>query len=114
MDQPVPRVSPSDLDRVIRRDYPVEVHADVAALPDTYGDSEAVRVKLAILKLAAGDVGKVRDYVAAASRDYRDVVAWAEYPKFMDVGWSDDLPAQKRDAIIASDWEQYDVWLKKL
>jgi hypothetical protein len=36
-------------------------------LLDSYGDSEGVRVKLAILKLAAGDVAKVRRYVRRGS-----------------------------------------------
>ena len=75
MEQPVPVISASDLARVLQRDFAVDVRADVAALLDSYGDSEAVRVKLAILKLAAGDVAMVRRYVTAASADYRDVLA---------------------------------------
>jgi hypothetical protein len=106
-------VSPSDLARVIRRDFPAEEQAGVTALLDTYKNNEAVRVKLAILKLAAGDVQKIRHYVAAASTDYRDVLAWAEYPEFMDRGLSPNLPPNTRDAIITGDWEQYETWLKR-
>jgi hypothetical protein len=113
MKQPVPQVSSSDLDRVVERDFPIEARAEISTLLDAYGDREAVRVKLAILKLAAGDVSKVRHYVGRAVQDYRDVLAWAEYPGYMDNGWSRGLPAEKRDAVIASDWEQYDAWLKR-
>jgi hypothetical protein len=113
MEQPVPNVSSSDLSRVVERDFPIEVRAEVASLLDAYRDNEAVRVKLAILKLADGDVSKVRHYVGAATQDYRDVLAWAEYPAFLHRGWSRDLPANKRDAVIAADWEQYEAWLKR-
>jgi hypothetical protein len=103
MDQPIPNVGSSDLARVLQRDFPLEVRAEIAELLDSYGDSEAIRVKLAILKLADGDVSKVRHYVSVATRDYRDVHAWAEYPEFMDKGWSNGLLAKTRDAIIAGD-----------
>jgi len=111
MDQPIPSVSSSDLARVVERDYPIDVRAEIAALLDAYGDADAVRVKLAILKLANGDASKVRHYVTAATQDYRDVLAWAEYPGLMDKGWP--LPAQTRDGVIAADWEQYEAWLKR-
>jgi hypothetical protein len=51
---------------------------------DGYGtepyERERERVQLAILSLSAGDEDKVREYVAVAKRDYRDVLLWAEYP----------------------------------
>jgi hypothetical protein len=51
---------------------------------DGYGvepyERERERVQLAILNLCAGDEDKVREYVAVAKRDYRDVLLWAEYP----------------------------------
>ena len=54
-------------------------------LLDTYGvesyERERERVQLAILKLSAGSEEKVREFVAVAKRDYRDVLFWAEYPE---------------------------------
>ena len=54
-------------------------------LLDSYGvqsyERERERVQLDILKLSAGSEEKVREYVAAAKRDYRDVLFWAEYPE---------------------------------
>ena len=38
-------------------------------------------MQLAILTLGAGSEAKVREYVAVAKRDYRDVLFWAEYPE---------------------------------
>ena len=33
------------------------------------------------MKLSAGSEEKVREYLAVAKRDYRDVLFWAEYPE---------------------------------
>jgi uncharacterized protein YciI len=56
----------------------------VAELLSTYGERpherEAERVCLAILQLSKGDAARVRELVAAAKRDYRDVIAWAQQP----------------------------------
>ena len=54
-------------------------------LLDTYGvesyERERERVQLAILKLGEGNEKKLREFVAVARRDYRDVLFWAEYPE---------------------------------
>ena len=59
--------------------------ARVLELLDTYGvesyERERERVQLAILKLSAGSEEKLREFVAVAKRDYRDVLFWAEYPE---------------------------------
>ncbi len=59
--------------------------ARVLELLDSYGvepyERERERVQVAILQLSAGSEAKVREYVAVAKRDYRDVLFWAEYPE---------------------------------
>src|SRR6266571_6625958 len=59
--------------------------ARVIELLDTYGaesyERERERVQLAILKLSEGDEEKLREFVAVAKRDYRDVLFWAENPE---------------------------------
>src|SRR5213078_4071273 len=59
-------------------------HARVFELLDTYGveshERERERVQLAILKLSEGNEEKLREFVAVAKRDYRDVLFWAENP----------------------------------
>ena len=59
--------------------------AGVLELLDSYGvepyERERERVQVAILKLSAGSEEKVREYLAVAKRDYRDVLFWAEYPE---------------------------------
>src|SRR6266581_3534628 len=58
--------------------------ARVLELLDTYGvepyERERERVQLAILKLSEGNEEKLREFVAVAKRDYRDVLFWAENP----------------------------------
>ena len=65
--------------------FPKESWARVLESLDAYGvesyERERERVQLAILKLSAGKEEKVREYVAVAKRDYRDVLFWAEYPE---------------------------------
>jgi hypothetical protein len=41
---------------------------------------EKLRVQLAILVLAEGDLAAVERLVADANTDYRDILFWAEYP----------------------------------
>ena len=54
-------------------------------LLETYGvesyERERERVQLAILKLSDGSEEKLRNLVAVAKRDYRDVLFWADNPK---------------------------------
>ena len=58
--------------------------ARVLELLDSYGvesyERERERVHLAILKLSGGSEEKLREFVAVAKRDYRDVLFWAENP----------------------------------
>ena len=65
--------------------FPRESWARVLELLDTYGvesyERERERVQLDILKLSAGSEEKLREFVAVAKRDYRDVLFWAEYPE---------------------------------
>ena len=43
-------------------------------------DGEEVRVRFAILRLVEGRFDQLRSLVDMAVRDYRDVLAYAEYP----------------------------------
>ena len=69
----------------IQATFPKERCPRVLELLDTYGvelyERERERVQLAILKLSDGNEEKVREFVAVAKRDYRDVLFWAEHPE---------------------------------
>jgi hypothetical protein len=70
---------------VVQKTFPESARARVIELLDTYGvessERERERVQLAILKLSEGNEEKLREFVALAKRDYRDVLFWAEYPE---------------------------------
>lgn len=70
---------------VVQKTFPDSAYARVLKLLDTYGvepyERDRERVQLAILKLSAGNEEKLREFVAVAKRDYRDVLFWAENPE---------------------------------
>src|SRR5437660_12559552 len=69
---------------VVQQTFPEGAHTRVLELLDGYGieshERERERVQLAILKLSEGNEEKLREFVAIAKRDYRDVLFWAENP----------------------------------
>src|SRR5205823_9568172 len=70
---------------VVQKTFPESAHTRVLELLDGYGvesyERERERVQLAILKLSGGNERKLREFVAVAKRDYRDVLFWAENPE---------------------------------
>ena len=69
----------------VQATFPKESWGRVLEMLDSYGvksfERERERVQLDILKLSVGSEEKVREHVAVAKRDYRDVLFWAEYPE---------------------------------
>lgn len=111
MNQPTPTVSRSDVERVVRREFPSEDFATVMALLDSYGtesyERERDRVQLAVLKLAEGSIDLLLREIQMAKSDYRDVLSPAEYPSYK-WGEKDETKLQK---IYQADWQQYSEWL---
>jgi hypothetical protein len=79
------------------------------------GDTQeqgACRVRLAILKLAGTSSDKIREWVDVAEKDFRDVLACAEYPKeLVTPTWR--LPDTECEAVRASDADQYRRWIEE-
>jgi len=116
--QPVPVVTFNDVERIARREFSDEQFSTVIALLKEYGTEawqrECPGVQLAALKLADGNLEKLRAQIEAAKRDYRDVLAVAEFPAYCKVGFRiRELPVDERLRIINADWRQYDEWLRK-
>jgi len=90
-----------------------EEREEAASLLDSYGreehEREPGRVRLAVLKLARGDQVKLRGYLQNAREDFRDVLAWAEYPNQVRVQYG--LGSAGREELICRDREQYERWL---
>ena len=83
----------------IQATFPESSRARVLELLDRYGvesyERERERVQLAILKLSGGSEEKLREFLAVAKRDYRDVLFWAENPEESRL----DTP-EKRERVI--------------
>ena len=100
---------PADRERVLNelQSYGQETH-----------ERETERVCLAILKLCDAHIDKVIELVAAAKRDYRDVLMWAEYPSEGQALWTirQNLSKEEQirlDELRRQDRLQYQDWLKK-
>jgi hypothetical protein len=72
------------------------------------------QIRLAVVKLANGNLDDLRRQVQTAKSDWRDVIVAAETPEFMRIGVVeyDRLDEQSRAALRASDHKQYLDWLK--
>jgi hypothetical protein len=114
MRQRTPRVTESDVDRVARRDFEPKDAAEVELLLRERGGGMSTRVKLAVLKLSEGLLDSVHQNLDAARREWRDVIAHAEYPNYMQrVSGPSAVSSDQRSEIIRADWEQYDAWLNR-
>jgi hypothetical protein len=114
MEQPVPRVFHDDVERILARDF-AEAARDLLRV--RFADPEQAfspRVLLAVLKLADGDVDRAVAHLEAARKDWRDVIAWAEYPSYTDAtSGANPADAARRKELIQRDWEEYHAWLRR-
>lgn len=115
--QRTPAVTNEDVKRIALRDFGSDSSLALAMLEE-YGAEEwhreADRVRLAVLKVAAGSIEKLRSVIETAKADYRDVLASAEYPEYSrSIGPSDAVSPDERQRIIEADWKQYSEWLAR-
>ena len=68
------------------------------------------RTQLAVLKLSEGDLEEMQRLLEVAKADWRDVLAWADYPEEMkNDTWKMDAEEVKK--IRERDRRQYLNWL---
>lgn len=72
-------------------------------------EREPERVRLAILKLAGAELRSVEKYTGYAREDYRNILAWAEYPR-QARQWVMPEAAEKQK-MIEADLAEYENWL---
>jgi len=73
-------------------------------------ERETARVRVAILKVAGASREQIREWVDVAKRDYRDVLAAAEYPHQLRFKtWM--MADSERNAIATDDLRQYETWI---
>jgi len=73
------------------------------------------RVQLGILKLSGGDREQLPDLVKMAKVDWRDVLAYAEYPEEIRMNPIEmrEMPEKAARAIRERDKRQYKKWLQE-
>lgn len=118
MEQPIPKVTDKDVERIAVRDFGNDHLLQVLEILQEYGKQEwnrpgSPRVRLAILKLANGNLEQLRKCTKTAIEDFRDVISLAEYPLYSaEIGFN-RVAAEVKRAVIDDDWKQYCEWLER-
>lgn len=112
----IPQVTSGDIDRIVRRDFPASLYDSVTAILNQYKEAVKTngvyRVRLAALKVADGDIEKLRTTIQTANVDFRDVITEAEYPTIFQIGFPrESIDKSEKQRIEQEDWEQYEKWL---
>jgi hypothetical protein len=106
-------MTPEKLVAKIRQVFPDAAHADIQRQLDEYDGPDRLRVQLAIVKLSDEDERDTpRHYLDAARKDYRDVLAWAEFPQQLRPDWF-SLSVTERAKVTKADRQQYVRWLAR-
>lgn len=115
MEQYHPTVSDIDIERIVRRDYPSDLHASIHEMIRGIDVREKARVIVACLKNANGDFQKLKGELANAEGWWREIISEAEYPNYTRKMFRiDRLSATEQERIIEKDKNQYLTWLHGL
>jgi hypothetical protein len=104
------------LPQVLTRLFPEQRDREtVEGILSAYGTEmfhrEIPRVKMAVLKMAGGDLDEVTRCMDIACRDYRDVLCAAEYPN-QSKRWSlKETKPDEYEELIQKDLQQYQEWI---
>lgn len=112
MNQKIPKYSKSELDHILERDFPDGTADEAMKVLQVYGKESwqqcSLRVHMACLKLANGDMANLQKYVLAAYADPRDVISWAEYGAYMRAN-----SEEAKQKAIDEDWKELQEWLRR-
>ncbi len=81
---------------------------------DVLQESGGERVQLGVIKLSGGQRERLPDLVRMAQADWRDVLAYAEYPEAIKTGPLEmkKMSPQEAKELRQRDKRQYRKWLK--
>lgn len=108
------------VEALVRRLFGAAEQATAMGLLERYGrephEREAVRVRVAALKLCGGDLDRLEGAIDRARQDYRDVLAWAEYPEELTrptwrMGKDDVAGIRRRDLAQYRAWLEANGWV---
>jgi hypothetical protein len=96
--------------------FPSEDLQKIIAILDEYGtephERERERVQIAVLKLSGENMDHLHEHVAMAKRDYRDVLAYAEFPEEMSKSTWKIGDQEAVNNVRIRDRQQYMNWLE--
>ena len=114
MEQYTPGVSESDIERIVRRDYSPDLHAEIHEMIRDVEVREKPRVIMACLKNGNGDFQKLKGELTNAGGWWREIISEAEYPNYTKKMFRiDRLSAEEQERIIEKDKGQYLTWLHR-
>ena len=116
MEQKIPKVSDSDIRRIISRDFrqsKTDTILDILKSYKSQSEKGRNRIYADILKLSKGDIGLLRKYVKDANTDYRDIISASEYPGYSKYSFDYEFSEEEEKQIIDADWKQYQEWFSK-
>jgi len=93
----IPRITQEDVARIVARDFPESNHPTAWTELNRYTGNDTLRVRLAALKRANGNLKTLAKQIDAALEDYRDLLVAAEYPTKSN----------------AENWQQYETWFER-
>lgn len=103
------------LDRIVTALFPEQpglAHEALARYGRPGIDREILRVRVAALRVSEGNLAALEKAIGAALVDYRDVLAWAEYPvELISPTWN--MPPGDVTRIRTADRLQYHDWLAR-
>lgn len=109
-----PERTAADVERIVKRDFPPQEFDLVMAVLNKYAapyNDSPFPVRLAALKLAKGNVPRLRALIESAKVDFRDVLGPAIHPSYDKLRW--DLPERKRQRVVESERQEYEDWLRR-
>jgi len=99
--------------------WPKKDPREIMKILDQYGERSfetgVERVQLGILKLCNGDLDQLEELVQMAKADFRDILAYAEYPEELNEGFVRMGKKSEEEAkeIRQRDIKQYLDWLEE-
>jgi hypothetical protein len=114
VDQFIPQVTQEDVERVLQRDFSAEHWREIREMIQKVRVREKDRVMLACMKVAAGDVQKLKRNLNEAAGYYREILGEAEYPFYVKkIFRIDKLNEKEKADIVEKDKKQYLDWLNR-
>ena len=117
MEQKIPNITTNDIKRILKRDFHNSNYFEMEEILSLYNSDNIMgksRVQAATLKLSNGDIALLKKYIELANKDFRDIIAMAEYPNYSQIAFSNNISMVEKEKLIEEDWIQYKSWLDKL